>query len=68
MIVHEDAKEYEKEKSVSSDRKKWEVGGQLVIPLDEVMLDMSFSASESKYKRVNILFWFSIHVNLQAGR
>ncbi|XP_073911102.1 serine/threonine-protein kinase Nek1 isoform X12 [Castor canadensis] len=48
MIVHEDAKEYEKEKSVSSDRKKWEVGGQLVIPLDEVMLDMSFSASEKQ--------------------
>ncbi|XP_050017773.1 serine/threonine-protein kinase Nek1 isoform X3 [Alexandromys fortis] len=43
---HKDAKEYEKENAISSDRKKWEVGGQLVIPLDEVTLDTSFSASE----------------------
>lgn len=43
---HKDAKEYEKENAVSSDRKKWEVGGQLVIPLDEVTLDTSFSATE----------------------
>ncbi|XP_075842938.1 serine/threonine-protein kinase Nek1 isoform X7 [Microtus pennsylvanicus] len=43
---HKDAKEYEKENTISSDRKKWEVGGQLVIPLDEVTLDTSFSASE----------------------
>ncbi|XP_041529672.1 serine/threonine-protein kinase Nek1 isoform X2 [Microtus oregoni] len=42
---HKDAKEYEKENAISSDRKKWEVGGQLVIPLDEVTLDTSFSAS-----------------------
>ncbi|XP_051038419.1 serine/threonine-protein kinase Nek1 isoform X2 [Phodopus roborovskii] len=47
IVVHKDAKEYEKENTVSSDRKKWEVGGQLVIPLDEVTLDMSFSATES---------------------
>ncbi|XP_069872603.1 serine/threonine-protein kinase Nek1 isoform X9 [Dipodomys merriami] len=46
IIVHEDARQYEKEKSVPSDRKKWEVGGELVIPLDEVSLDMSFSATE----------------------
>ncbi|XP_075831298.1 LOW QUALITY PROTEIN: serine/threonine-protein kinase Nek1-like [Microtus pennsylvanicus] len=43
---HKDAKEYEKENAISSDRKKWEVGGQLVIPVDEVTLDTSFSASE----------------------
>lgn len=43
---HKDAEEYEKENAISSDRKKWEVGGQLVIPLDEVTLDSSFSASE----------------------
>ncbi|KAM5173295.1 serine/threonine-protein kinase Nek1 isoform 5-T7 [Callospermophilus lateralis] len=46
IIVHEDTKECEKEKPVSSDRKKWEVGGQLVIPLDELTLDTSFSATE----------------------
>nr|XP_023492081.1 serine/threonine-protein kinase Nek1 isoform X4 [Equus caballus] len=46
IIVHEEAKEHEKEKSVSSDRKKWEAGGQLVIPLDELTLDTSFSATE----------------------
>uniref|UniRef100_A0A8D2ALD2 non-specific serine/threonine protein kinase n=1 Tax=Sciurus vulgaris TaxID=55149 RepID=A0A8D2ALD2_SCIVU len=46
IIIHEDTKEYEKEKTVSSDRKKWEVGGQLVIPLDELTLDTSFSATE----------------------
>ncbi|XP_040598189.1 serine/threonine-protein kinase Nek1 isoform X7 [Mesocricetus auratus] len=47
IVGHKDAKEYEKENAVSSDRKKWEVGGQLVIPLDEVTLDMSFSATET---------------------
>ncbi|XP_072575798.1 serine/threonine-protein kinase Nek1 isoform X11 [Vulpes vulpes] len=46
IVVNEDAKEHEKEKSVSSDRKKWEAGGQLVIPLDELTLDTSFSATE----------------------
>lgn len=46
VIVREDAKEHEKEKSVSSDRKKWEAGGQLVIPLDEFTLDTSFSATD----------------------
>ncbi|XP_058406323.1 serine/threonine-protein kinase Nek1 isoform X8 [Diceros bicornis minor] len=51
IIVHEDAKEHEKEKSVSSDRKKWEAGGQLVIPLDELTLDTSFSATESRCKK-----------------
>nr|XP_035943437.1 serine/threonine-protein kinase Nek1-like isoform X6 [Halichoerus grypus] len=45
IVVNEDAKEHEKEKSVSSDRKKWEAGGQLVIPLDELTLDTSFSAT-----------------------
>ncbi|XP_025240545.1 serine/threonine-protein kinase Nek1 isoform X5 [Theropithecus gelada] len=44
--ILEDAKEHEKEKSVSSDRKKWETGGQLVIPLDELTLDTSFSTTE----------------------
>ncbi|XP_036095939.1 serine/threonine-protein kinase Nek1 isoform X2 [Molossus molossus] len=46
VIVGEDATEREKEKSVSSDRKKWEAGGQLVIPLDEFTLDTSFSATD----------------------
>uniref|UniRef100_A0A8C0T8P2 non-specific serine/threonine protein kinase n=1 Tax=Canis lupus familiaris TaxID=9615 RepID=A0A8C0T8P2_CANLF len=46
IVVNEGAKEHEKEKSVSSDRKKWEAGGQLVIPLDELTLDTSFSATE----------------------
>ncbi|XP_027960204.1 serine/threonine-protein kinase Nek1 isoform X4 [Eumetopias jubatus] len=45
IVVNEDAKEHEKEKSGSSDRKKWEAGGQLVIPLDELTLDTSFSAT-----------------------
>ncbi|XP_045687284.1 serine/threonine-protein kinase Nek1 isoform X3 [Phyllostomus hastatus] len=45
-IVHEDDKKHEKEKSVSSDRKKWEAGGQLVIPLDEFTLDTSFFAAD----------------------
>ncbi|XP_031195762.1 serine/threonine-protein kinase Nek1 isoform X2 [Mastomys coucha] len=45
-IVHKDEREYEKENAVSSDRKKWEMGGQLVIPLGEVTLDTSFSATE----------------------
>uniref|UniRef100_A0A2K5NKR4 non-specific serine/threonine protein kinase n=1 Tax=Cercocebus atys TaxID=9531 RepID=A0A2K5NKR4_CERAT len=44
--ILEDAKEHEEEKSVSSDRKKWEAGGQLVIPLDELTLDTSFSTTE----------------------
>ncbi|XP_029057495.1 serine/threonine-protein kinase Nek1 isoform X4 [Monodon monoceros] len=46
IIVHEDAREQEKEKSVSSDRKKWEAGGHLVIPVDELALDTSFSVTE----------------------
>ncbi|XP_061056785.1 serine/threonine-protein kinase Nek1 isoform X4 [Eubalaena glacialis] len=46
VIVHEDAKEQEKEKSVSSDRKKWEAGGHLVIPVDELAPDASFSVTE----------------------
>uniref|UniRef100_U3D5E6 non-specific serine/threonine protein kinase n=1 Tax=Callithrix jacchus TaxID=9483 RepID=U3D5E6_CALJA len=46
IIVHKDAKEHEKEKSVFCDRKKWEPGGQLVMPLDELTLDTSFSATE----------------------
>ncbi|KAG8504603.1 Serine/threonine-protein kinase Nek1, partial [Galemys pyrenaicus] len=45
--IHEDAKEREKEKVVSSDRKKWKTGGQLVIPLNELTLDTSFSESEN---------------------
>ncbi|XP_036916299.1 serine/threonine-protein kinase Nek1 isoform X1 [Sturnira hondurensis] len=45
-IIHEDDKKHEKEKSVSSDRKKWEAGGQLVIPLDEFTLDTSYFATE----------------------
>lgn len=56
VVVSEDAKEPEKEKSVSSDRKKWEAGGQLVIPLDELTLDTSFSATESMYKILIICF------------
>ncbi|KAM5234754.1 serine/threonine-protein kinase Nek1 isoform 10-T11 [Hipposideros larvatus] len=46
VIVHEDTKEQEKEKSVSSDRKKWEAGGQLVIPQDDLTLDTSFFATD----------------------
>ncbi|XP_040083604.1 serine/threonine-protein kinase Nek1 isoform X6 [Oryx dammah] len=46
VAVHEDAKELEKEKSVLSDRKKWETGGQLVLPVDELALDASFSVTE----------------------
>lgn len=45
IIVHEAAKECEQEKSVSSDRKKWEAGGQLLIPLGGLTLDTSFSAT-----------------------
>lgn len=52
IIVHEAAKECEQEKSVSSDRKKWEAGGQLVIPLGGLTLDTSFSATESTYGSV----------------
>ncbi|XP_029057494.1 serine/threonine-protein kinase Nek1 isoform X3 [Monodon monoceros] len=48
IIVHEDAREQEKEKSVSSDRKKWEAGGHLVIPVDELALDTSFSVTEKR--------------------
>ncbi|XP_052018420.1 serine/threonine-protein kinase Nek1 isoform X3 [Apodemus sylvaticus] len=46
-VGHKDEREYERENAISSDRKKWEMGGQLVIPLDEVTLDTSFSASEN---------------------
>ncbi|XP_077000589.1 serine/threonine-protein kinase Nek1 isoform X11 [Tamandua tetradactyla] len=46
VIVHGDANELEEGKSVSSDRKKWEAGGQLVIPLDKLIMDTSFSATE----------------------
>ncbi|XP_075866842.1 serine/threonine-protein kinase Nek1 isoform X3 [Microcebus murinus] len=45
-IVHEGAKMHEKGNSVSSDRKKWEAGGQLVVPVDELTLDASFSATD----------------------
>ncbi|XP_017907291.1 PREDICTED: serine/threonine-protein kinase Nek1 isoform X6 [Capra hircus] len=45
VAVHEDAKELEKEKSVPSDRKKWETGGQLVLPVGELALDASFSGT-----------------------
>lgn len=47
-IAHEDAKEQEKEKPGSSDRKKWEAGGQLVLPVDGLTLDASFSAPENQ--------------------
>nr|KAF6347070.1 NIMA related kinase 1 [Pipistrellus kuhlii] len=46
VIVHENAEEHEKVKLISPDRKKWEAGGQLVIPLDEFALDASFSATD----------------------
>ncbi|XP_060237809.1 serine/threonine-protein kinase Nek1 isoform X3 [Meriones unguiculatus] len=45
-IGHKDAKECENENAVSSDRKKWEIGGRLVIPLGEVTLDTPCSATE----------------------
>ncbi|XP_029387715.1 serine/threonine-protein kinase Nek1 isoform X2 [Mus pahari] len=44
-VGHKDEREYEKENAVSSDRKKWEMGGRLVIPLGKVTLDASFSAT-----------------------
>ncbi|XP_014390715.1 PREDICTED: serine/threonine-protein kinase Nek1 [Myotis brandtii] len=46
VIAHENAEKHEKEKLISPDRKKWEAGGQLVIPLDEFALDTSFSATD----------------------
>ncbi|XP_055969808.1 serine/threonine-protein kinase Nek1 isoform X6 [Sorex fumeus] len=46
-LAHEDAKEHDKEKSGSSDRKKWEAGGQLVLPVGDLTLEASFSASEN---------------------
>ncbi|XP_045141995.1 serine/threonine-protein kinase Nek1 [Echinops telfairi] len=46
MSTHEDAEEHKEGTPVSSDRRKWEAGGQLVIPLDELTLDASFSATE----------------------
>lgn len=54
VTAHEDIKELEKEKSVSSDRKKWETGGQLVLPVDELALDASFSVTESAYERTQV--------------
>ncbi|XP_076770296.1 serine/threonine-protein kinase Nek1 isoform X10 [Arvicanthis niloticus] len=45
-VGHKDEREHEKENAISCDRKKWEMGGQLVIPLEEVTLDASFSATE----------------------
>ncbi|XP_029336328.1 serine/threonine-protein kinase Nek1 isoform X3 [Mus caroli] len=45
-VGQKDEREYEAENAISSDRKKWEMGGQLVIPLDAVTLDTSFSATE----------------------
>ncbi|XP_055465106.1 serine/threonine-protein kinase Nek1-like, partial [Psammomys obesus] len=50
-IGHKDVKECENENAVSSDRKKWEIGGRLVIPLGEVTLDTPCSATESMYER-----------------
>nr|XP_019587017.1 PREDICTED: serine/threonine-protein kinase Nek1 isoform X5 [Rhinolophus sinicus] len=46
IIAQEDTKEPEKEKSVSSDRKKWEAGGQLVIALDDFTSDTSSFATD----------------------
>ncbi|XP_066243968.1 serine/threonine-protein kinase Nek1 isoform X2 [Saccopteryx leptura] len=46
VVAHEDAQEPGKAKSVSSDRRKWEAGGQLVIPLDEMTLDASFLVTD----------------------
>ncbi|XP_028613574.1 serine/threonine-protein kinase Nek1 [Grammomys surdaster] len=46
IVGHKDEREHEKENAISCDRKKWEMGGQLVIPLEEVTLDASFSATE----------------------
>ncbi|KAL6036298.1 hypothetical protein STEG23_024034, partial [Scotinomys teguina] len=47
IVGPQDAKEYEKESAIASDRKKWEIGGQLVIPVDGVALDSSFSATQN---------------------
>lgn len=38
-----------------------------MIPLDEVTLDTSFSATESMYEHVHVLSWVSTHVNLCPG-
>uniref|UniRef100_A0A6I8NHB1 non-specific serine/threonine protein kinase n=1 Tax=Ornithorhynchus anatinus TaxID=9258 RepID=A0A6I8NHB1_ORNAN len=38
--------EEEEEKSVLTDRKKWEAGAQLVVPLAQLTMDESFCASE----------------------
>ena len=57
VTAHEDTKELEKEKSVSSDRKKWETGGQLVLPVDELALDASFSVTESAYECALVAMW-----------
>lgn len=61
IIVHEAAKECEQEKSVSSDRKKWEAGGQLLIPLGGLTLDTSFSATGSTYRSVPVLLGSGTH-------
>jgi hypothetical protein len=43
------------------------MGGQLVIPLDAVTLDTSFSATESMYEYVNVMAWFITHINSYLG-
>ncbi|KAM5264316.1 serine/threonine-protein kinase Nek1 [Ctenodactylus gundi] len=45
IIACEDARESEKEESASCDRRKWALGGQLVIPMDDLTPDASFSAT-----------------------
>ena len=39
-----------------------------MIPLDEVTLDTSFSATESMYEHVHVLAWVSTHINLCPGQ
>lgn len=38
-----------------------------MIPLDEVTLDASFSASESMYDYVNVMTWLISHINSDPG-
>ncbi|XP_053441753.1 serine/threonine-protein kinase Nek1 isoform X4 [Nycticebus coucang] len=46
ITAHEDAEDHGKEEFISSDRRRWDARGQLVIPPDHLTLDTSFSASK----------------------
>ncbi|XP_068953242.1 serine/threonine-protein kinase Nek1 isoform X2 [Petaurus breviceps papuanus] len=42
ITINEDIKEYQEEKSVISERKKWEAGSQLEIPLAKITMEETF--------------------------